>query len=205
MIDLHDLTSDDCSDDIGSNTSSSTLDKFFIIDRSPSTSTPKKYDAATIKRLLKQCPDKYVLADNNRSIQPSGNKTPSPPRKKKFRSYTAQFEDDDDCAALNSVANSTHACRELESYLQLKISNSTNADDDHDDPLQFWNDQERLFPNLFTLAKKILCIPASSAPVERNFSSAGVIISQRRSSINPALVNDITFLRSADAYFKSQT
>ena len=52
------------------------------------------------------------------------------------------------------------------------------------------------------LAKKIFCIPASSAAVERAFSSAGVIITQRRNSISPSLVNDIILVRSAATYFK---
>ena len=58
-----------------------------------------------------------------------------------------------------------------------------NINDENDDPLVFWHEQESVSPNLSKLAKKIFCIPASSAAVERAFSSAGVIISQRRSNI----------------------
>jgi hypothetical protein len=52
-------------------------------------------------------------------------------------------------------------------------------------------------PNLSKVASQILTIPATSANVERSFSAAGQVISERRSSISPDLVDDILFLRSA--------
>ena len=40
-------------------------------------------------------------------------------------------------------------------------------------PLQWWSQRATCFPILAHTAKKILCIPATSAPVERLFSTAG--------------------------------
>jgi len=86
--------------------------------------------------------------------------------------------------------------------------NCTCANNENDDPLLFWKEQNHILPNLSKLAKKIFCIPALSAQVERAFSSAGVVISQRRTNINrtninPSMVNDIILVRSAAAHSKS--
>ena len=51
------------------------------------------------------------------------------------------------------------------SYLSNKIK----------DLVQFWVDQESTFPILAPFAIDLLVIPASSAPVERMFSTAGIV------------------------------
>jgi hypothetical protein len=40
-------------------------------------------------------------------------------------------------------------------------------------PLLWWHDRRHLFPRLFQLMKRFLCIPATSASSERVFSLAG--------------------------------
>ncbi len=95
------------------------------------------------------------------------------------------------------------ARRELETHLQLDLPKCTHSNDENENPLLFWKEREILLPNLSKLAKKIFCIPASSAAVERAFSSAGVVISQRRTNINPSMVNDIILVRSAAIRSKS--
>ena len=62
--------------------------------------------------------------------------------------------------------------------------------DEENDPLQYWKIKESLFPTLATLAKKYLCVPASSPPVERVFSIAGKIFRPDRCSLS-----DSTFER----------
>jgi hypothetical protein len=142
-------------------------------------------------------------ANDNQSIQslPAASSSPSP--HKKFKSYTAKFYDDIDCPESNKrITNSVRARRELQMYLQVKLINCTYSNDENDNPLLFWKEQQNVLPNLSQLAKKIFSIPASSAAVERAFSSAGVIISQRRSNTNPSMVNDIILVRSAATYLK---
>ena len=61
-------------------------------------------------------------------------------------------------------------------------------------PLNWWQIHENEFPRISRLAKKYLCIPASSATSERTFSKSGQLISKLRSRLNPSLVDKIVFL-----------
>ena len=62
--------------------------------------------------------------------------------------------------------------------------------------LFFWEKQGR-FPRLQQLAKRFLCIPATSAASERCFSAAGRVIEARRNRLNPGTVDAILYLHSA--------
>ena len=62
------------------------------------------------------------------------------------------------------------------------------------DPLKWWKNDGSLMPELQKLAKKYLCIPATSTPSERLFSKAGELISQRRSNLSDKNVNTVLFL-----------
>ena len=46
--------------------------------------------------------------------------------------------------------------------------------------------------------RKIHCIPATSAAVERQFSSAGFVLNERRISINPDYLDNILFIRTME-------
>ncbi|CAF0930057.1 unnamed protein product [Adineta ricciae] len=137
-------------------------------------------------------------ANGGTSTQSETITSTSPTPQKKFKPYTENYDDDQDCSdSKKTVTSSMYARREFELYLQMKLNKCISSNDKDDNPLVFWQEQECLLPNLTKLAKKIFCVPASSAAVERAFSSAGVIISQRRSNINPSLVNDMILVRSA--------
>ena len=60
---------------------------------------------------------------------------------------------------------------------------SNNDDCDKNNPLKWWKDHQTAYPILSKLARKVLCIPATSAPAERLFSVTGVILYQRRARI----------------------
>ncbi|CAF4280262.1 unnamed protein product [Rotaria magnacalcarata] len=85
---------------------------------------------------------------------------------------------------------------EVDRYISLTLG----EDEQYSNPLDFWKkkDTQLAFPNLFQLAKRYFSIPCSSSAVERQFSAAGQIITQRRANLDPATVNDIIFLRSIE-------
>lgn len=142
--------------------------------------------------------------DNQSTLSVETNTSASPPHKK-FKSYTAQFDDDINSNHLsNNTTNAMRARRELDAYLQLDLSKCAYAEKENDNPLLFWKEHELILPNLSKLSKKIFSIPASSAAVERSFSAAGLIMSQRRSNLTPSMLNDIMLVRSSVIYLKSQ-
>jgi hypothetical protein len=53
------------------------------------------------------------------------------------------------------------------------------------DPLEWWAANEKLFPRLAKLAKKYLCVPATTVPSERAFSSASNVDTRHRHSMDP--------------------
>lgn len=85
--------------------------------------------------------------------------------------------DDDD-----GVRESSVYCMELTTYLNQLAPKSY----DHKfDLRKYWFDNQHVYPNLFKLFLRISCIPASSAPAERVFSTCGAIVTDRRSSLLP--------------------
>lgn len=64
----------------------------------------------------------------------------------------------------------------------------------HDCPYNWWKMNKTRFPKLAILANKFLGVPSTSTPSERVFSSAGNIISAKRSCLAPKNVNNLIFL-----------
>jgi len=63
-------------------------------------------------------------------------------------------------------------------------------------PLDWWKENSQVYPNLAKLAKKYLCIPATSAPSERVFSKAGLTIANKRAAMNGDLAANLIFLEA---------
>lgn len=64
--------------------------------------------------------------------------------------------------------------------------------------LNWWATHQMEFPILQSIAKKILCIPASSASSERCFSTANRILEERRSNLKSENVDALLFLHSSN-------
>ena len=62
------------------------------------------------------------------------------------------------------------------------------------DPLKWWRVHASTYPVLAMLAKKYLCIPASSSASERVFSTSGNIASKKQSCLKPLKVNMLVSL-----------
>jgi hypothetical protein len=65
------------------------------------------------------------------------------------------------------------------------------------DPLLWWKSNSTQFPIIAKIARKFLCIPATSAPSERVFSVAGLVISKLRSHLTPENASCIIMLRES--------
>ncbi|KAK6167191.1 hypothetical protein SNE40_021284 [Patella caerulea] len=77
---------------------------------------------------------------------------------------------------------------ELKRYLALPNT------DYESNPLEWWKENYSFFPKLSPLVRKYLCIPATSCPSERLFSTSGNIVSCKRTCLNPDKVNQLVFL-----------
>lgn len=129
--------------------------------------------------------------------------TTSPETKKRKVQYSIlqEYEDDDDTDLSKSENNSSeneefsHKALqpdELTRYLVMNLDKSKLSSN----PLEFWKQYQEVFPMLSMLARQIHCIPASSAAVERCFSSTGFIINERRTSLHPDQLDNTIVIRS---------
>ena len=66
----------------------------------------------------------------------------------------------------------------------------------------WWKAQRARFPILSRVAASFMSIPATSVPSERVFSTAGAIVTKKRSSLSPENVNHLVFLNANGKYFK---
>lgn len=62
-------------------------------------------------------------------------------------------------------------------------------------PATFWKENKKKFPLLSILAKEVLSIPSSSAPVERLFSIAGKVFTPERCRLTDKRFEQLMFIR----------
>nr|CAI5861409.1 unnamed protein product [Callosobruchus analis] len=84
----------------------------------------------------------------------------------------------------------------MRQYLEEKLNLRKN------DPLKWWQTRALLYPQLADLAKKYLCIMATSVPSERIFSKSGQILSEKRSTIKPKRMEKILFLNANQRFLQ---
>jgi hypothetical protein len=61
--------------------------------------------------------------------------------------------------------------------------------------LIYWDNNKKLYPTLFKIAQRVLCIPATNTCIERLFSDSGITITNRRSHLQTNKVNQLLFIR----------
>lgn len=86
----------------------------------------------------------------------------------------------------NQVTNDVE--REVDTFLKDAVPDLDS------DPTDWWEKNETRYPRLAKVAKRYLCIPATSVPSERVFSACGLTVTKLRSRLTPEHVDMLIFL-----------
>jgi len=97
--------------------------------------------------------------------------------------------DNDDSSNENIFTKNTISKNEFNDYKKKNIEETDNI-------LEWWKIYETKYPTLSKIARDFLCVPASSAPVERIFSSSGNIVTAKRNRLDEESIRILTALNS---------
>jgi hAT family C-terminal dimerisation region len=149
----------------------------------------------TAAELLSHAFDKYVGTETElglhqagqhmASVENPGPSTPVPWKKAKQDLLSKH---------VNATSNPD---REIQQYRCLSIA--------PDDVLAWRCTQQETYPRLSMLARVILALPATSASSERIFSTAGLMVNAKRSSLAPSAVDKIVFVHENSHLIKERT
>ena len=114
------------------------------------------------------------------------DETEQPPRKKRslgdFLKKRQTTENSSTATAEDRVSH------EVDKYLSTPNQDSTT------DTLEWWKVHAHEYPHLSKLAKHYLCLCARSSSSEQLFSTAGNVVTKKRSSLKPSKVEMLVFL-----------
>lgn len=115
---------------------------------------------------------------------------PPPSKKRKLGAWLekARLSAQDEDQRESLLTSKQCVQKEIEQYEKLPRADASSH------PLEWWKVHCKQFPALSLLAKKYLCICASSSSSERVFSTSGHIVSKRRSCLKPEKINMLVFL-----------
>ena len=86
---------------------------------------------------------------------------------------------------------------ELARYLNMPAATEDNCQKTEQNICHWWNEVGKvIFPRLAKVARAVLGIQASSTASERDFSSAGLTLASRRSSLDSEHVNELLVVRN---------
>ena len=106
------------------------------------------------------------------TVSSTEDTTDPPPSKKAKSLFSFMLE-----PSAQSESQSTSLSNELDNYLQSSsVAMEVN-------PIDFWKKEKTKYPQLSKLAKEMLGVPSSSAPVERLFSIAGKLFRPERCNL----------------------
>jgi hypothetical protein len=112
-------------------------------------------------------------------------------------------------ASKKRIGSGNLVANDIPSIVRSEVRNYRNADNllmrdpisrTINNPLIWWKEHEQMYPNVAKLARKILCIPATSAPCERVFSVAGLTISKLRSRMVSSNAEMCVFLHDISSF-----
>ena len=125
--------------------------------------------------LMKKVDLAVIKSKDARSNEPS----------RKKRTSMMQFSDDED---EGEFVSDDHGIKSPETELHLYLECGKASD-----VLKFWENNKLIFPRLYAITRKIFCVPGTTAGVERLFSIAGFVLSNRRLSLTDANFHNHVF------------
>jgi len=88
---------------------------------------------------------------------------------------------------MNDVQNpETAAATELENYLQEQLISRTS------DPLLWWRERKSIYPRLFEIMKRKLCVAATA--VSKDYTNSGQLVCEKRNKLSSSKVSMVLFL-----------
>ncbi|CAF1448781.1 unnamed protein product [Rotaria sordida] len=98
---------------------------------------------------------------------------------------------------INTISSSSNVYQEVDDYLAADFSQSFSDRDDCDDidVLLFWRQQQHLYPTLSSIAKVVCAVPASNTVIERLFSAAKNVVTEKRTRLDSEKINQLLFLQ----------
>ncbi len=109
-------------------------------------------------------------------------------------------EDVDDDEEVQALPLTLDVKKEMEPYFKFVITVSeiiSCTENKEFCVLRFWKEfGSKKYPAVARVARSILCIPASSAKSESNFSDASDTFSKKRTQLKSSKVDDLLFIRS---------
>lgn len=111
------------------------------------------------------------------------------PAKKARVDPFADLRDGSNSTTNQDAINEFSGREELSRYKALRVPANYGT------PLMFWNANSKEFPLMSQVARRVLCISASSAQSERDFSSVGRTLTDARTRLSPGKVEAIEIIR----------
>lgn len=98
---------------------------------------------------------------------------------------------------VNNIPQVSNPYQEIDDYLTADFNENIvgNNNSDDIDILLFWRQQQSLYPVLSSIAKVVYAIPASNTIIERLFSKAKNVVTEKRTRLDCEKINQILFLQ----------
>uniref|UniRef100_A0A3Q1EV72 Zinc finger BED-type containing 1 n=1 Tax=Acanthochromis polyacanthus TaxID=80966 RepID=A0A3Q1EV72_9TELE len=153
--------------------------------------------------LEKQMSERSCLDDFSLVSDEPPSKKPTPLRESSASTTTL----DNPLAAIFCQSDADQSQEELHAQVVEELSNykSQRVLGLNEDPLLWWSSHAPLFPTLPKVMQKYWCVPATSVPCHRLFSSSGTVLCGKRNRIAPVLVDQQVFLyENSRSYFEPE-
>ncbi|KAJ8341202.1 hypothetical protein SKAU_G00334930 [Synaphobranchus kaupii] len=144
-------------------------------------------DPALRRRTYSDLTTEIVSTEEGQATEPTGaDSEASPPQKK---------------PAMEELFGETFASKDTgktfantigEEVASYKAASGIPVDGD---PLAWWKSNECKYPHIAMMARRYLAVPGTSVPSERVFSTAGDIVTAKRSTLSPDNVDILIFLK----------